>query len=75
MGRSASPAAQDAFSSIPPSAIINHPPDGAVRDSLVEESAQVRVVDGVEVFRDIDVHNPATIMPSTPGAPSLRVRR
>ena len=37
---------------------VDHLSDDAVRHSLVEESSEFRVVDGVEVFGDIDVHHP-----------------
>ncbi len=60
LGRSTSRAAQDALFEHPRlQPFVDHPPDDAVRDLLVEESSQVRVVDGVEVFRDIDIHHPA----------------
>jgi hypothetical protein len=49
LGRSASRPAQDALFKHPHlQPFVDHPSDNAVRDSLIEESAQVRVVDGVE---------------------------
>ena len=60
LGRSDSRPAQDTLFKHPRlKPFVDHPSDNAVRDSLIEESAQVRVVDGVEVFRDVDVHHPA----------------
>jgi hypothetical protein len=49
LGRSDSRPALDALFKHPRlKPFVDHPSDNAVRDSLIEESAQVRVVDGVE---------------------------
>jgi hypothetical protein len=39
---------------------------------LVEEASQVRMVDGVEVFRDIDVHHPTQPLFHEPDAQGAR---
>ena len=57
LGRPTSRAAQDTSFEHPRlQPLVDHSPDDAVRDSLVEEPSQVRMVDGVEVFGDVDVH-------------------
>jgi hypothetical protein len=64
LGRAAGRAAQGTrFEHPRPQPFVDHPPDDAVRDALVKEVPQVRMVDGVEVLRDVDVHHPAQPLP------------
>jgi len=57
--RSASRAAEHALFEHPRlQPLVDHSPDEAVRDSLVEEFPKAAVVDGVEVLGDIDIHHP-----------------
>ena len=73
MGRAASRAAKGALVEHPRlQPFVDHLPDDAVRDSLVEELPQMLVIDGVEVFGDIDVHHPPVPLLHEPIAQSAK---